>query len=73
MPGSEKAYEIVAARPVGPDRSGSPEFGRDVVHSIVDSLQTFEILVVNAKTGTVTGEGLFEGLDEFDEGERVGI
>ena len=53
-----------------PDRL---ELGDDVVDGVADRLQVLEVLVVDAEADRALAELLLEGLDQLDQGERVGV
>src|SRR5690606_17363105 len=45
----------------------------DVVDSVADGLQVFQVLVVDAEVGPPLAQLLLEGLDQLDERQRVGF
>ena len=45
----------------------------DVVDGVADRLQVLQVLVLDAEADGALGQLLLEGLDQLDEGERVGL
>ena len=53
--------------------SDSAQLGDDVIDGVANGLEVFEVLILDAETDGAFADVLLEGLDEFDERERVGI
>src|SRR5579884_3943698 len=62
-----------AATPSAGSGSGRSELGNHVVDRVADGLQVLEVLVLDAEADRPLAELLFEGLDQLDEGQGVGV
>ena len=72
-PSSVMARSVMSTDPSSRHRRASAEAGDDVVDGVADRLEVLEVLVLDAEPDRALAELLLEGLDQLDQGQRVGV
>src|SRR5271154_3426577 len=72
---SAKEWPSRSASAAAPSAPGSTrlELGVDVVNCVPDRAQVLEVLVIDAEPHRAFAQLLFQGLDQLNQGQRVGI
>src|ERR1700733_7108945 len=72
---SAKEWPSRSASAAAPSAPGSTrlEFGVDVVNCVPDRAQVLEVLVIDAEAHRSFAQLLFQGFDQLNQGQRIGI